>query len=257
MGVKSLWGLMKVLFPESLAECTSGAQARAACGLLASSSTTSTSAPTSKAKPNSKPRARGTAAVHVAIDVNSFLHRASFSIGGGGGGDDSSTAAADKVVAAVRRKIDNILFARLESSDKSAGAAKLTVPGVSVKSLFIAVDGPPPLPKLLLQRSRRQETAKKRRTTTKALRFNSLNFTPGSLFMTRLDAALSHYAATIVARSPWIQEVIVRGSRDPGEGEVKIVKRIVTPIPTTKPTETHVHMIVTGDSDAIIQSNRP
>ncbi|KAI9344264.1 hypothetical protein BDR26DRAFT_1005975 [Obelidium mucronatum] len=226
MGVKSLWPLIRSLFPDAVADAASPSAALRACAASTGAAPTSSTL------------------VHVLVDLNGLLHRASFARAAAAAAADGAISLApseDGVVATALRKVDRLVF---------GGKGR-----VRVASLFLALDGPPPLPKLVLQRTRRLGVSKKRRTTTDALRFNSLHFTPGSLFMTRLDASLSHYAASVVGRNPWLQHCIVSGSRVPGEGEVKIVEHIVNQRHSVDPakSERNVNMLVTGDSDGIIQ----
>ncbi|KAJ3059513.1 hypothetical protein HDU98_004491 [Podochytrium sp. JEL0797] len=196
MGVTGLWTLMKVFSPEAILEC-----AHAGAALSLSSSVT----------PSRTPR------VHVLLDVNALLHRATFAAAKAGG-DDSAAA----FVATVLRRLDHVLFSRQKHGARRA----------AIRSVFIASDGPPPLSKLVLQRVRRLATAKKRRTSTAALRFNALHFTPGAPFMAQLDRSLAFYAATLLQRNPDISECTVSGSRTPGEGEIKIVDRLADLVAT-------------------------
>ncbi|KAJ3018439.1 UNVERIFIED_CONTAM: hypothetical protein HDU68_011147 [Siphonaria sp. JEL0065] len=267
MGVKNLWTLIRALFPDSLSDCASSSQALRACASLSSSSQTN---------PASSGVQKLSTNINILVDLNGFLHRASFSTATVTGNRFSSddecpvrtnttpNSSENQIVSQVLGRLDRIIFAKTtkpaygntqQQQHKSNGIIK-------IKSVYIALDGPPPLAKLILQRSRRLTVSKKRRTTTEALRFNSLNFTPGSLFMTRLDATLSHYAASVISRNPWIQECIISGSCVPGEGEVKIVERLseqsselnrLSTTSTISKGVRDVNMLVTGDSDGIVQ----
>ncbi|KAI8833059.1 hypothetical protein BJ741DRAFT_666697, partial [Chytriomyces cf. hyalinus JEL632] len=182
MGVKSLWSLVRAVFPQTIAEdCKS---ILSAAERAVSSSRTSHSSN-----------------VHVLVDVNALLHRASHRT--------EDTASGPMMLAnALRQRLDATVKQPLSSRRNQ----------MRVVSLFVAVDGPPPLSKLLMQRERRMATAKKRRTTTSASRFNSLNFTPGSTFMMTLDGILARHISATANRNIKL-ECVYSGSRVPGEGE--------------------------------------
>ncbi|KAJ3301460.1 hypothetical protein HDU76_005746 [Blyttiomyces sp. JEL0837] len=120
------------------------------------------------------------------------------------------------------------------------------------RSLLIAIDGPPPWSKMLKQRLRRAVVDEKRTRTIQSSRFNQLHFTPGSLFMSRLDGYMNYFAAELLAKMPYLEEVIVSGSRVPGEGEMKIAQYTNKKIATAPPHRKTTCAIVTGDADALI-----
>ncbi|KAJ3396628.1 hypothetical protein HDU80_009892 [Chytriomyces hyalinus] len=214
MGVKSLWSLVRAVFPKTITEdCKT---ILSAAQRAASSSRTSHSSN-----------------VHVLVDVNALLHRAAHRT--------EDTASGPMMLAdALRQRLDATVKQPLSSRRRQ----------LKVVSLFVAVDGPPPLSKLLMQRERRMATAKRRRTTTSASRFNSLNFTPGSTFMMTLDGILARHISSTVNRNIKL-ECIYSGSRVPGEGETKIVEHMHR-LASQQNNKDDLFVILTGDSDAII-----
>ncbi|KAI8620750.1 hypothetical protein BC830DRAFT_444885 [Chytriomyces sp. MP71] len=261
MGVKSLWALVRTLFPNACAEAWNVSSAIRESTASPSSSSASRPPPKATApQPTPAPTPAPTTVVktRLYIDVNALLHRAAY-----------HEHSEDAVIADVKRRVDALVFGlpapaspsrgRFGSGKGSGsrgggsdlrGEGGKRFPRQQITAIYIALDGPAPLGKLLMQRTRRLGVAKKRRTTTDSLRFNRLHFTPGSLFMTRLDALLSHYAASVVCRNPWIQECVVSGSRVAGEGETKIVEQVYKA--ASAGANTDLHLIITGDSDALI-----
>ncbi|KAI8615758.1 hypothetical protein BC830DRAFT_1168349 [Chytriomyces sp. MP71] len=258
MGVKSLWTLVRTLFPNACVKAWNVTSAIRASESSASSVGRLSSRPplqdtNRKPTPTPKPAKTHAAKTRLYVDVNGLLHRASY-----------RNQSADAVVADVKSRIDALVFSpssrgafdprkgfnRMRSGFDSKGTEGTRFQRQQISALYIALDGPAPLGKLLMQKSRRLSVAKKRRTTTDSLRFNSLNFTPGSLFMTRFDAILSNYAASVVSRDPRIQECVVSGSRVPGEGETKIVEQVYKA--ASMGANTDLNLIITGDSDALI-----
>ncbi|KAJ3402670.1 hypothetical protein HDV05_008309 [Chytridiales sp. JEL 0842] len=70
--------------------------------------------------------------------------------------------------------------------------------------------------------------------------------------MCRGDRYLSHYCMTLMLKNPTFREVILSGSRVPGEGEAKIMAQIIH-LSKFRPKGT-LFGIYSGDSDFIIQS---
>ncbi|KAJ3217466.1 hypothetical protein HDU81_000824, partial [Chytriomyces hyalinus] len=215
MGVKSLWSLVRAVFPQTVVED---------CKTIHSIAD----------KAVSSSRTSHSSNVHVLVDVNALLHRAAHKI--------EDTASGPTMLAQALRQ-------RLDATTKQPFSSRPSQ--MRVVSLFVAVDGPPPLSKLLMQRERRMATAKRRRTTTSASRFNSLNFTPGSTFMMTLDQTLARHICSTVNRNIKLRECIYSGSRVPGEGETKIVEHMHH-LASQHNTKDDLFVIVTGDSDAII-----
>ncbi|KAJ3262945.1 hypothetical protein HDU77_011590 [Chytriomyces hyalinus] len=214
MGVKSLWSLVRAVFPQTIIDCKTVLSAAESAGSSARTSHSSN--------------------VHVLVDVNALLHRAAHRT--------EDTASGPMMLAdALRQRLDTTVKQPLSSRRNQ----------MRVVSLFVAVDGPPPLSKLLMQRERRMATAKRRRTTTSASRFNSLNFTPGSTFMMTLDGILARHICSTVNRDIKLRECIYSGSRVPGEGETKIVEHMHR-LASQQNNKDDLFVILTGDSDAII-----
>ncbi|KAJ3200613.1 5'-3' exoribonuclease 1 [Entophlyctis luteolus] len=258
MGVKSLWALVRDMFPDALQDCAYPGAAFI-----------------------SLPR---NSAINLLVDMNPILHKVGYSKHLA---SKVSSSSAPRAAASDNNAIDDV-------DDDVAAAATVALPsappqhslsasvhaqhlvatsldrleklvrtrknGSAVKSVFVGIDGPPPLAKLFLQRSRREAISKKRQTTTNSLKFNGLNFTPGTLFMTKLDATLSYFATSIVDRYPNVEECRISGSRVPSEGETKIWKRLLeiraerSRIPYSRSNNAVFDMVVTGDSDVVIQS---
>ncbi|KAI8822826.1 hypothetical protein BJ741DRAFT_85694 [Chytriomyces cf. hyalinus JEL632] len=122
---------------------------------------------------------------------------------------------------------------------------------MNVVSLFVAADGPPPLSKLLTQRERNMAASKKRGTATGVSRFSSLNFTPGSSFMMKLDAVVADHICWTVDTNSLLRECIYSGSRVAGQGEIKIVQRLLHQSSRLW-NKGDLFLILTGNPDAII-----
>ncbi|KAJ3096538.1 hypothetical protein HK100_005546, partial [Physocladia obscura] len=255
MGVKSLWALIKRMYPTLPTECNLPAGPIVAAASLVNRNIRPAADSRRKQTDQNLP------VVNIFIDINAFLHRASAKAGPA---DD------EKVIAAVLARIDRILFSKKALgtiNNSNSNNNHLTAsewnrnnprPVAVIGTVFLAIDGPPPMPKLILQRARREAVSTRRLTTTEGLKFSSINFTPGTAFMTKLDAVLSHYATAVVAKNPLIKECRVSGSRVPGEGEIKIVQRMAECYEERHALNSNnklapVDMVVTGDSDAIIQ----
>ncbi|TPX71276.1 hypothetical protein CcCBS67573_g06270 [Chytriomyces confervae] len=216
MGVKSLWTIMRSMFPQTVGDDVSTVQAAANHFATASQEPASNSSN-----------------VHILVDVNGMLHRAAHRV------EDNATGS---------KKVLDTLAVLLDFFVKEPTTAKQKP--FRVVSMFVAVDGPPPFSKLTMQRARRMAESK-RRSATNASRFNPANFTPGAMFMLTLDAALIHHACCAVTRTSCIKEYVYSGSRVPGEGETKIVKQLHSL--ASDPRHQHdIFITVTGDSDAII-----
>ncbi|KAI8822824.1 hypothetical protein BJ741DRAFT_635004 [Chytriomyces cf. hyalinus JEL632] len=216
MGVKSLWTIMRSMFPQTVGEDVSTVQAAANHVATASHEPASNSSN-----------------VHVLVDVNGMLHRAAYRV------EDNATGT---------KKVLDTLAVLLDFFAKETPAAKQKP--FRVVSMFVAVDGPPPFSKLTMQRARRVAESK-RRSATSSSRFNPSNFTPGATFMLTLDAALTHHACCAVTRTSSIRECVYSGSRVPGEGETKIVKQLHS-VASDPRHQDDIFITVTGDSDAII-----
>jgi len=100
--------------------------------------------------------------------------------------------------------------------------------------LYVAVDGMPPLAKMMQQRGRRymsamiaDDTPQKEENGRREERWDSNCVTPGTAFMARLDAALRKLKTSLRRDAEYkVPEVRVSDSSEPGEGEQKITQEI-------------------------------
>lgn len=148
---------------------------------------------------------------HVAIEMNQLLHT-----------NMRSSSDPKHFLAKIFLTLDK-LFMKISATE----------------SLIFVFDGPPPFTKMQTQRSRR-----------KASPDNSL-LTPGTSFMNTMEDVMLCYILQRLHR-PQFQNITiyVSGSRDPGEGELKIVDWVNAIMPS--PTDS---MIICGsDSDLVIQA---
>ncbi|RKO89147.1 XRN 5'-3' exonuclease N-terminus-domain-containing protein [Blyttiomyces helicus] len=116
------------------------------------------------------------------------------------------------------------------------------------ESVCLALDGPAPVAKLLLQRKRRE--TKKRKEGA----WDSRKITPGTLFMNQLETSLEFYAARHLQRSAGHSpslSVILDGSSVPGEGEVKIIRHILN---QERWQSGKTYAIVGSDNDILLQA---
>ncbi|KAJ1550920.1 hypothetical protein HK405_015592, partial [Cladochytrium tenue] len=125
-------------------------------------------------------------------------------------------------------------------------------------SVFLGVDGPPPWQKMLLQRDRRSALSAKREKKKTSEAFDVIQITPGCQFMERLDRYLVYHATRLMGQpfqsllgGAEIHEVIVSGSRVPGEGDAKINARIQALYDAGGRDDSFV--VVSGDADAMVQ----
>jgi 5'-3' exonuclease len=95
--------------------------------------------------------------------------------------------------------------------------------------VFIAFDGVPPLAKMVQQRERRYKGAlttklsKKLNIMDDSPSWNTINITPGTEFMNKLDKEIKQYFHKYI---PFYKEFIISTSVDPGEGEHKLFEHI-------------------------------
>ncbi|KAJ3396627.1 hypothetical protein CcCBS67573_g06268 [Chytriomyces confervae] len=219
MGVNSIWSLMRYLFPQTIIKN---------CSTVHSAAEKAVSSSRTPYSPN----------VHALVDINFLLHRAARGV------EDASSGA--KMMAhSVRQGLDDAVREAITSRKNPRQNP------MNVISVFAAVDGPPPLSKLLMQREQRMAAPKNRGTPTSAARFSSLNFTPGSLFMMTLDAVVADHICWIVGRNSAPRDCIYSGSRVPGQGEIKIVEHLLHH--ASRPWNMgDLFLILTGNSDVII-----
>lgn len=107
------------------------------------------------------------------------------------------------------------------------------------KSLVLAFDGPAPLAKLQLQRSRRLADPENTQAT------------PGTPFMDSMDDAMAHFVGQRWRRPAFRNiNVFISGATVPGEGEIKIVRWINTHVKS--PDDTVV--LCGSDADMLVQA---
>ena len=96
---------------------------------------------------------------------------------------------------------------------------------VARKYIYYAIDGPAPLAKMHLQRSRRigMKESNEAANSNGELRFDRRCLTPGTLFMSDLEECMHHVACTKLVQyastNPGLT-VVVDGPSCVGEGEV-------------------------------------
>lgn len=138
----------------------------------------------------------------VYVDLNPFLHTAA-----------RQSTSADQTLRHFRRSLK----------------AALTQSARPSSFLYLAMDGAAPLAKLPEQRARRQESAlaAARRGT-----FDAQQITPGCLFMTTVEAQVYGLARDVFFARPHGSQTgdfscVIDGSASAGEGEFKIIRRLV------------------------------
>ena len=155
---------------------------------------------------------------HVMIDMNHIFHNA------------INSATTEKgFVVRIYRALDFLLSRCL-----------------ATKSIYLAVDGPPPYSKIALQRKRRgmvdAKSAKKK--------MSSLCLTPGTVMMRKLEQYLEKY---FVDRQSWYRHRKIKLTISPaaiaGEGEIKIFKEIQK-IAQTSPKDSF--LVVGNDADLVV-----
>eukprot|EP01027_Heterolobosea_sp_BB2_P014128 GEZU01020338.1.p1 GENE.GEZU01020338.1~~GEZU01020338.1.p1 ORF type:complete len:193 (+),score=56.71 GEZU01020338.1:479-1057(+) len=96
---------------------------------------------------------------------------------------------------------------------------------VPKQTIFIAVDGPASIAKLLTQRKRRFEKSSNRRSSKS--KFDGCQITPGVQFMDKLRNCLSYWACTRCAQFRYRNVKFYISPADvPSEGELKIFQAI-------------------------------
>lgn len=113
------------------------------------------------------------------------------------------------------------------------------------KRVFFDADGPAPMAKMMLQRTRRLDTVKTEETIdlTKNL---SLNLTPGTSFMLKLEQELENFIAYIKIK---YKIDVFSSITEDGEGELKIRYHVQK---TQKKYPDETHLVISGDSDMIL-----
>jgi 5'-3' exonuclease len=117
----------------------------------------------------------------------------------------------------------------------------------ALETINICCDGSAPLAKLLLQRSRRlQEARTLILNNTTDLKNSTLNFTPGSKFMSELHTVLNNLKLKLESS---LNVKVLINNLDSGEAEIKI-KYLINKHIDTNPNSTH--LLVTNDADVLL-----
>ncbi|CCG81852.1 5'-3' exoribonuclease [Taphrina deformans PYCC 5710] len=156
----------------------------------------------------------------VCIDVNPLLHTC-------------------MRTSATEARFVKALFADLDR------CLRLTIPSSTV---YLAVDGSPPLAKMKEQIKRRRSKA-----PSKDKHLDSSQITPGCTFQLRVTEYLHYYAARYLATKnhPLQLRFIVDGAATAGEGEAKIMRYLYNNIHNLQERSVAVF---SGDSDVVVQS---
>lgn len=162
----------------------------------------------------------------VYIDLNPFIHLAA-----------RQTASREQVLAIVKRSIRHTLTYACRP-----------------KSFFcIAMDGAASMAKLKEQRSRRQDSAIE---AVKRNCFDPQHITPGCTFMTMMEAELHGMILELMANfnNPKFSAVL-DGAASAGEGEYKIIKRLLKDHINCDPMNGRVTRAILGlDADMFLQA---
>ena len=117
---------------------------------------------------------------------------------------------------------------------------------IAKKKIYLALDGPSSYAKILLQRKRRSNMNNKSIKTG----ISSLNITPGTEFMKRIETKLEVYINKFEKQFKLLNPKIDLLSSDlPDEGEIKISKKIID---HGKNDLQANHLIIGNDSDLIV-----
>ena len=119
------------------------------------------------------------------------------------------------------------------------------------KMIYIAIDGPPPVAKMVQQRLRRYKKLLAKNTSI----WDTSNITPGTSFMYKLDSRLKLEIMNNTLYDNNETYIILSGSSIPGEGEHKIIHDIRKRINTSDNNEMDDISIMSIDGDLLILSN--
>ena len=114
------------------------------------------------------------------------------------------------------------------------------------RKLIIAIDGPSPWAKVILQRERRLSSSRK----TNLTRINALHITPGTQLLKNLEKFLIKTLNIIAKQYVYIKlDYVILSSDLPNEGEVKLFKELIK-YGTQDPDATH--LVVGNDADLVV-----
>ncbi|KNH07558.1 hypothetical protein XU18_1779 [Perkinsela sp. CCAP 1560/4] len=186
------------------------------------------------------------------IDANAILHPACQYEG-----HSLSVTSEDAMISNFCEKLDEIIFASQPR-----------------KLIYIAFDGPPPMAKMVQQRSRRFCTRSNLAVQCKLYKklaaewkkegwkapqmpyvWDSNNITPGTPFMTKVRSATESYISDRISDSAWrnYRDVIwlLSDTNEPGEGEHKIIQFIKKQRNEAGYNSSTTHCLVGMDADLI------
>jgi hypothetical protein len=118
----------------------------------------------------------------------------------------------------------------------------------STKTIMFSVDGASPYSKIILQRKRRFNNV----SNINMDNLNSLHLTPGTDLMNSIESKLNEY---VNKKKNWFKfrkiKFIISSPNIPGEGEIKIIKKIKK---IAKKNKNESHLIIGNDADLIVIS---
>jgi len=118
---------------------------------------------------------------------------------------------------------------------------------IATKAIFFAIDGSSPFAKILVQKERRDSMGKKWDTN----KFNPLYFTPGTTSMQKIEQGIQLYIEYLSKQYKFLKPKFeISSSKNPGEGEIKIIKKIIQNSNNLKDR----HLIIGNDADIIVIS---
>ncbi|KAJ1343577.1 hypothetical protein BSLG_001846 [Batrachochytrium salamandrivorans] len=167
---------------------------------------------------------------HMFVDINSILHMRAH----------RATSTGDLMIKVLQR-----LKAVIERGQLRAS-----------RQIFLSVDGPAPMAKMLLQRTRREKLGSDRKRK-KDRSFDTRQITPGCSFMDSVERHLEYFACkhlvTVAQRAPGLV-VVISGPSASGEGELKIIETIRNMQLNNNSGETERYAIIGTDTDIFLQA---
>jgi 5'-3' exonuclease len=115
--------------------------------------------------------------------------------------------------------------------------------------IMLSIDGTSPYSKIILQRKRRASNLKK----INMKNINVLHLTPGTLFMDEIKNEVSNYIKNVKKKMFKFRNIkfIFSSSDESGEGEIKIIKKIIF---FNKKNKNYKHLIIGNDADLIVMA---
>lgn len=119
---------------------------------------------------------------------------------------------------------------------------------IATKKVVLAIDGPSPYSKILLQQKRRAEFVKKPNIELNKL--NSLYLTPGTSLMNKISFLLLEYTNKLKKKYKFVNtEFIVSSTLNPDEGEIKLFREMIK---NYNKNEFASHLVIGNDADLVI-----